>query len=204
MTSVHCSLQAVECVRCRAPAEPPTRLHDRHPHAVRGVCHPDAPLLRDIEAAYEGLGQVARPNLADFLLDEAGPAAQSCLLKRQKRADSNLWAISHSKLYNEAVALKAHRIVRAIDDAWRICVHCARMAKASRGPRAWRTACLPSRGTRPRLLEDAAAWARIQDPTVHCLTRDGHVAVCERCGTRPGMRDRARWCTSPCPAAFGP
>ena len=60
------------------------------------------PLLRDIEAAYEGLGQVDCPNLADFLLDEVNPAAQSCLMKRQKREDSNLWAISHSKLYDEA------------------------------------------------------------------------------------------------------
>ena len=63
---------------------------------------PKHPLLRDIEAAYEGLGQVACPNLADFLLDEVDPAAQSRLMKRQKREDSNLWAISHSKLYNEA------------------------------------------------------------------------------------------------------
>ena len=51
---------------------------------------------------YEGLGQMDCPNLADFLLDEVGPAAQSCWMKRQQREDSNLWAISHSKLYNEA------------------------------------------------------------------------------------------------------
>ena len=64
---------------------------------------PKHPLLRDVEAAYEGLGQVACPNLADFLLGEVNPAAQSCLMKRLKREDdSNLWAISHSKLYNEA------------------------------------------------------------------------------------------------------
>ena len=56
-----------------------------------------------MEAMYEGLGQVDCPNVADFLLDEADPAAQSCLMKRQRRTDDSLvWAIVHSKLYRKA------------------------------------------------------------------------------------------------------
>ena len=42
------------------------------------------------------------PSLADFLLHEVDPAAQSCLMKRQMREDSNVWASLHSKLYTEA------------------------------------------------------------------------------------------------------
>ena len=101
--------------------------------------------------------------------------------------------------------LSGHRLVRAVDDGWCICVDCGRIAAAARGPRAWgATPCAEARGRLPRLLEYAPDFMLLHFPTAHVLTRQGRVVTCSRCGRFSDVRTRARWCGSTCRAAAQP